>query len=711
MNKMRFLLPILPIVLGALVLVGWILDIHALRQGVVQSVSMNPVVAVGFVLLGLELLRLYSRMDNLWVNRICHLAIWTVIIAAAMKLSDLTLNTSFVVDQMLFSNRMDNSLLRHNGMAPNTAVCLFLSGSAMQLMRSKENASIFIAQSLAAITALIALLAIVGYLYGIQEFYAMGVYVPMAFNTAIAFIFLSLASLFAYQNKGYMRVFSSNGPAGKTSIILLPAALTVPIIFGWITLSAHREGLFDVAVDHAIFAILNVTAFFWLSYISVRNLYFSDLQRQKGEVGLRDSAARINTILDTIIDGVITIDEFGIVESFNPAAVRVFGYEASEVIGNNVKMLMPEPYCGQHDGYLEHYRVTGVARTIGTGREAMGKRKNGNTFPLDIALNEMWLNGRRHFTAIVRDITDRKRAEEQLHSASLYSRSLIEASLDPLAIINMEANILDVNEAMVRVTGIPRGRLIGSDLAGYFTDPEKGRAYYQEVISNGSVSNYPMVMEHVSGKLTDVLYNAGVYRNERGEIAGILVKARDITERKRAEQAEELASRDGLTGLYNHRTFLSMLNEEIARAERYNHPLSLLMLDIDYFKHVNDTWGHLSGDAVLKGLSDLLMKQARSIDRVCRYGGEEFTVILSETDVIMATTLAERLRKTVERQPFAIGDGKTIRITVSIGVATYSQQMSSAEGLVKASDVALYAAKGGGRNQVCRYEPETLEMK
>ncbi len=704
MNKMRFLLPVLPIILGALALAGWVLDINVMQKGIARSVSMNPVVAVSFILLGLELLRLYAKTSHVWINRICHLAVWVVIIATAMKLSDLTLGTSFIVDQRLFFNDNGMGLLQPSRMAPNTAISLFLLGSALQFMRSKIKSSVFIAQALAAIATLIALLAIVGYLYGVERFYEMGAYIPMAFNTAIAIIFLSLAALFAYPNEGYVRVFVSNGPAGKTSAILLPAALTIPFIFGWITLIAMREGLFDMAVDHAISVILNVATFFTLSYISIRKLFFSELQRQKGEAELRDSAARMNTILGTIVDGVITMDEFGVVETFNPAAVQIFGYTAPEVIGNNVSMLMPEPYHSQHDEYLERYRTTGETHIIGVGREVVGKRKNGNTFPLDLALNEMWLNGRRYFTAIARDITNRKHAEEQLLSASLYSRSLIEASLDPLAIINMEGKIMDVNEAMVRTTGVTRNLLIGSELSGYFTDPEKAFAYYQEAISNGHVSNCPATIRHVSGKLTDVLYNAGVFHNEKGEIAGISVKARDITERKRAEQAEELASRDSLTGLYNHRAFLSMLKEEVTRAERYNHPVSLLMLDIDYFKRVNDTWGHLAGDAVLKGLSDLLMKQARSIDRVCRYGGEEFTVILSETDDTMAMSIAERFRLAVESQSFNIGDAKTVGITVSVGVASYPQHVNSLEGLVKFSDIALYAAKGGGRNQVRCYE-------
>jgi len=181
---------------------------------------------------------------------------------------------------------------------------------------------------------------------------------------------------------------------------------------------------------------------------------------------------------------------------------------------------------------------------------------------------------------------------------------------------------------------------------------------------------------------------------------------REFAWRARTEQAEELASHDSLTGLYNHRKFYSLMKDELVRSQRYNRPVSLLMLDIDYFKRVNDTHGHQAGDAILKGLSDLLVKQSRGIDRVCRYGGEEIMVILPETDAVAAVGIAERPRAAVEHQSFDIGGGKTIGITVSIGVATYPQQVNSLEGLVKAADVALYAAKQGGRNRICRYEPE-----
>lgn len=140
-------------------------------------------------------------------------------------------------------------------------------------------------------------------------------------------------------------------------------------------------------------------------------------ERKAVEDQVRDGAARLQAIFDTVVDGVITIDGHGTVQTLNPAAERVFGYAAAEVLGRNIKMLMPEPYHSQHDEYLEHFRVTGEARIIGIGREVVGKRKDGCTFPLELAVSEMTLGGERHYTGIVRDITERKAFEQAVVAA------------------------------------------------------------------------------------------------------------------------------------------------------------------------------------------------------------------------------------------------------------------------------------------------------
>jgi len=140
-------------------------------------------------------------------------------------------------------------------------------------------------------------------------------------------------------------------------------------------------------------------------------------ERKAAEAALRDSEARHRAILEATLDGIITIDERGTIESANPATERLFGYRAGEMIGGNVKMLMPSPYHERHDGYLGNYARTGQRKIIGIGREVVGRRKDGSTFPMDLSISEIVVGNRRLFTGMVHDVTDRKQGEEELRKA------------------------------------------------------------------------------------------------------------------------------------------------------------------------------------------------------------------------------------------------------------------------------------------------------
>ena len=171
-------------------------------------------------------------------------------------------------------------------------------------------------------------------------------------------------------------------------------------------------------------------------------------------------------------------------------------------------------------------------------------------------------------------------------------------------------------------------------------------------------------------------------------------------------QLEQMAYRDQLTGLRNFRFFSGRLPEELQRAKRYRHQLSLIMLDIDHFKKFNDTHGHQAGNVALQQLARVLEETVRETDIVARYGGEEFALILPETTKRLAHELASRVRANVEAAPVRLGEHHH-RITVSVGLATFPRDSYTWQGLVECADKALYASKQGGRNRVTIYIPDT----
>ncbi len=174
-----------------------------------------------------------------------------------------------------------------------------------------------------------------------------------------------------------------------------------------------------------------------------------------------------------------------------------------------------------------------------------------------------------------------------------------------------------------------------------------------------------------------------------------------------AQQLHHLADSDPLTGLLNRRSFRDQFKREWSRAVRYDRPIACVMLDIDYFKRVNDAHGHAAGDAVLERVAELLVGHCRPSDRVCRYGGEEFCIMVPETSEQGAAVLAERLRSTLATTPFEAG-GKSLEITSSFGVAERTADMADLEDLIDRADRALYLAKHSGRNRVVRHSSRDL---
>jgi PAS domain S-box-containing protein len=263
---------------------------------------------------------------------------------------------------------------------------------------------------------------------------------------------------------------------------------------------------------------------------------FDDITgRKRAEEALRRSRENFEALAESASEGIlIATGEEGRNVYANRRAVEITGYPIEELLKTCMRDLAhPEELPKIAERYKE--RLEGLE--VPNHYETAFLNKDGVKVPIEISPSRTIWQNQLADMVMFRDITERKRAEEAVRRASAYNRSLIEASLDPLVTIAPDGKITDVNNATEKATGLPRQQLIGTDFSDYFTDPEKARAGYEQVFREGLVQDYELEIRHRDGHATPVLYKASVYRGETGDVIGVFAAARDITARKRTEEA------------------------------------------------------------------------------------------------------------------------------------------------------------------------------
>ncbi len=304
------------------------------------------------------------------------------------------------------------------------------------------------------------------------------------------------------------------------------------------------------------------------------------------------------------------------------------------------------------------------------------------------------------------EITDKKLLEQTLEVARERYAAVVETAYDGIITVDQDQNIKMLNDSARDIFGIGSESVLGDHLSRFI--PKEHREIHGRHVNSfrrSPVNVRPMQVRapvralRSDGREIDIEVSISKIKvNNEIEMTAVI---RDISERtKLIEQLQQAATHDSLTGIFNRRHGAAILSNEIQRCGRFGHVLSVAMIDLDHFKVINDTYGHAYGDLVLNSVVETILKTLRDADTLCRWGGEEFLVVLPETTLSNALLWAERARKEIESEAIISAGHQTVNITASFGLASLSSEDATVDSLLKRADDALYSVKNSGRNQV-----------
>lgn len=419
---------------------------------------------------------------------------------------------------------------------------------------------------------------------------------------------------------------------------------------------------------------------------------------------LNEKESILNTVVKSARDAIIMVDSAGNVTLWNAAAVQLFGYSEEEIIGKDLHKLILTGNIDYYDfenGFM-HYKSTEEGKLIGKTIEFKARHKDGHELDVEISLSSLKIKDSLYSVGIVRDISERKQSQEELENSHKQYLELSENA--PIGILkcDIRGNIVYTNQKTLEILGSPSieetkkinlltfPQLVKNGLAGIL----------KECLKINKSDVYEMDYETKWRKKIWLRLHIKSLAN-KNTVIGAQIIIDDITEKKQMEyELRHLSTIDYLTNIYNRRFFMEQLETEVERAQRTGSKFSLVMLDIDHFKKINDNFGHNAGDLVLKSVAEMIKNRIRKIDCLARWGGEEFVILMLDTTVSMSKVLIEELRENISKIYIPCVDS----VTASFGVVGYSKD-DTVDTLVQKADTMMYKAKTEGRNCV-RYMVE-----
>ncbi len=419
---------------------------------------------------------------------------------------------------------------------------------------------------------------------------------------------------------------------------------------------------------------------------------------------------RLATIVEQSGDAILVKDLSGTILEWNAAAERMYGYSAAEAVGRPVAMLVPPDRMGEDQRLIERVRAGEPVSALHTRR----RRHDGTIIDVSVTVSPVHDEHGELVAAaaIARDITEQQDMRRELEAAGEQLRVTVEHAPIGIALVGLgetdRGRLLSANAAFGQLLGDPEPVTSGRALTAV-VHPDDLPALHRDLALLASSPEARIELEvrclHPDGRIGWLLLAGAALPGDGGSPRAVM-HAVDIGERKRAEsQLQYLADHDALTGLYNRRRLESELDRAVAHAKRYREEASLLVIDLDGFKYVNDTMGHTRGDELVTRVAELLHSALRESDVVARLGGDEFAVIATHTGPRQGRVVAEKVLETLRRQAVVLSENRHARVTASIGLTTFSgDSQVSAEELLVEADIAMYEAKEAGKDQVAVYE-------
>lgn len=418
---------------------------------------------------------------------------------------------------------------------------------------------------------------------------------------------------------------------------------------------------------------------------------------------------RFRLVVEAAPNAMLMTDAHGRIVLVNNQTERLFGYSRDELIGSPIENLLPMRNRASHPDLVRKYVADPEARPMGVGRDLAGLHKDGREIPVEIGLSAIETSDGLFILASIIDISLRVGAEAYLRGLSRRLSLALQAGQLGVWQWNIQTGRLDWDARTFEIFGVPVGSLTEYEQWRNIVHPEDLERVEAELAQSLASRNPAKIRYRIHHPVNGIRFveaSSEISVDTRNTLVACVGVLQDVTERRQMEEElrlhavemERLSMTDPLTGVGNRRCLDVRLGEEAQVIRRYGGSCSVIFADLDHFKRVNDQFGHVVGDEILRSFATVLRSHTRDSDLIARFGGEEFVLLLPHTDIDAASALAERIRRMLEANTIP---PLTWSITASFGVAELREDGTTMN-LLQRADEALYRAKRGGRNQIAR---------